>query len=577
VPDGLAQTLAPQESDLLANQDRFEAVVKWGARTIMKKRTRTIEESAFRAKRGEAALTEGHPAMTRVRLLCLTSMLLSPSAEAATVLYTLAIGHNGLPPGAPAEGLAELSFADDDALAIHELARTVARRSVVLALPDRATQARYSSSGEARPPSVTELRRVLAALTPDIATSVRAGDDVAVWLFYSGHGWLDEQGHTNLTLADGVLSQSMLYDEVLPALPARVVHLMIDACHAEALLRPRDATAQTVEVSAAEIATASLRARLGQLPHVGVVMASTRSGQAHEWDEYQTGVFTHELLSGLRGGADVNRDGQVEYSEIAAFLAAANRGVADPRAHLTTLVVAPALYPRATIMNTGAARQAGRLQGPARHLGRFQVDDQRGNRLLDLRSEAGFAFDVVVPADEPLLLSNESGEVKLVASADRPTKLAEIAFGRSHLRSRSAIVESMRRGLFSTEFGPSYYAGYVDNPASRMIPVDLSLVASPVEAKGPSTREHRAATWTAFAAGGVSLAASVALAVLAGRAYSDFQGTDRERASVDARSRYHDYGAAAIGTAAVAVVSGVIGYWLWQRDGGARTPRDPAR
>jgi hypothetical protein len=57
-----------------------------------------------------------------------------------------------------------LSFADDDALAVHELARTVARRSVVLALPDRATQARYPSSAETRPPSLAELRRALADL-----------------------------------------------------------------------------------------------------------------------------------------------------------------------------------------------------------------------------------------------------------------------------------------------------------------------------------------------------------------------------------------------------------------------------
>jgi uncharacterized caspase-like protein len=48
-------------------------------------------------------------------------------------------------------------------------------------------------------------------------------------------------------------------------------------------------------------------------------MASASNTQAHEWDDYQTGVFTHELLSGLRGGADVNGDGRVEYSEMAAF------------------------------------------------------------------------------------------------------------------------------------------------------------------------------------------------------------------------------------------------------------------
>jgi hypothetical protein len=102
-------------------------------------------------------------------------------------------------------------------------------------------------------------------LGADIKRATRAGDEVTVWFFYSGHGWLDDEGRANLTLADGALSQDMLYNEVLPALPGRTVHLMIDACHAEALIRPRDVTAETVEVSASEVASASLRSRLAQL------------------------------------------------------------------------------------------------------------------------------------------------------------------------------------------------------------------------------------------------------------------------------------------------------------------------
>lgn len=229
-------------------------------------------------RKGDAGKGTGsshcHLAMRRAALLVVTLGLTSPKAYAATALFSLAIGYNGLPPGPRAAGVGVLSFADDDALAVHELARTVARRSVVLALSDRATQARYPSSAAARPPSLAELRRALAELGADIEHATRAGDEAAVWFFYSGHGWLDDDGRANLTLADGALSQDMLYNEVLPALPGRTVHLMIDACHAEAMIRPRDANAETVEVSAAEVASASLRSRLAQLPSVGVIMAS---------------------------------------------------------------------------------------------------------------------------------------------------------------------------------------------------------------------------------------------------------------------------------------------------------------
>jgi hypothetical protein len=459
-----------------------------------------------------------------------------------------------------------LSFADDDAMAVHELARAVARRSVVLALPDRATQARYPSSSEARPPSMAELRRALAELGADIARATRTSDEVTVWFFYSGHGWLDEEGRANLTLADGALSQDMLYNEVLPALSGRTVHLMIDACHAEALLRPRDVTAETVEISASEVASASLRKRLAQLPNVGAIMASASNTQAHEWDDYQTGVFTHELLSGLRGGADVNGDGRVEYSEIAAFLAAANREVTDPRARLTTLVAAPKLYPRVAIVDTRHARNVARLQGQAHHLGRFQIDDRRGNRLVDLRAESGFVVDVVVPAGEPILLSNESGETTIVASADSPTNLEEVGLEKGRARPRGAVAESMRRGLFAAEFGPSYYGGFVDSADSQMVPVDLSPAGVRVVAGRPSRRGNHLAAWSAFAVAGASVAASGFFGVLAGRAYADFQDTNLERPSIAARDRYERYCILALSAAAAGVLSGALGYSLWIHD-----------
>ncbi|HEX7499960.1 MAG TPA: caspase family protein, partial [Polyangia bacterium] len=498
--------------------------------------------------------------MTRIVLLVLALGLASTPVHAATALFSLAIGYNGLPTDTRTLGAGVLSFADDDALAVHELARTVARRSVVLTIPDRATQVLYPSSREARPPSVAELRRALAELGSDIERATRAGDEVAVWFFYSGHGWLDDNGRANLTLADGALSQDMLYDEVLPALPGRTVHLMIDACHAEALIRPRDVTAETVEVSASEVASISLRGRLAHLPNVGVMMASASSTQAHEWDDYQTGVFTHELLYGLRGGADVNGDGRVEYSEIAAFLAAANREVTDPRARLTTLVVAPKLYPRVAIVDTRGARNVARLQGRAHHLGRFRLDDERGNRLLDLRAESGFAVDVVVPAGESILLSNQDGEATINTSTNRATNIEELSLGKGRQRSRSAVVESMRRGLFAAEFGPSYYEGFVDNADRQMIPVDMSPAGVRVAAGTLPPTGRRSAAWSAFAVGAVSLAASGVFAVLAARAYGDFQDTNLERHSIADRDRYQHYGVAALSTAAVAALSGGLGY-----------------
>ena len=55
-------------------------------------------------------------------------------------------------------------------------------------------------------------------------------------------------------------------------------------------------------------------------------------------------------------------------------------------------------------------------------------------------------------------------------------------------------------------------------------------------------------------------------AVLAGRAYADFQDTSLERPSIDARDRYERYGILALSAAAAGVLSGALGYWLWNHD-----------
>jgi uncharacterized caspase-like protein len=196
-----------------------------------------------------------------------------------------------------------------------------------------------------------------------------------VLVFYSGHGRRREDGPASLTLLDGELTQKVLYEHILGALQARYVHLLVDACHAEAVVHPRDAQAAVVDAAPADVASYLSEKTLARFPHVGAIVASTSSAQAHEWDVYQRGVFTHEVLSGLRGAADVDGNGQIEYSELAAFLAAANRSVRDPRARLETVVRPPSPQSR------GAAGRPARAAGgepPARPAGRAGAAVDRG-------------------------------------------------------------------------------------------------------------------------------------------------------------------------------------------------------
>src|SRR6185369_4903495 len=168
-----------------------------------------------------------------------------------------------------------------------------------------------------------------------------AGHANVVFVFFSGHGSATAGGTPQLALLDGGISQEVLYDDVLGHLAADYVHVIIDACHAEAIVRPRDVQAEPVKVTASEAGALLVHSTLARFPNVGAIVASSTAAQAHEWDVLRHGVFTHELLSALRGAADVNHDQRIEYSEAYAFLAAANRGVADPRARLTVVSRAP--------------------------------------------------------------------------------------------------------------------------------------------------------------------------------------------------------------------------------------------
>ncbi len=239
-------------------------------------------------------------------------------ARATTKVELLAIGNNQPPLVAGADpSLPRLRFADDDAAAFFDLIAGTADAAHLLTVMDGDTQLLYPALAEkSRPPTVAELRAAVADLGQRIEENRRRGDRTVVYLFFSGHGMLRDGGDAALALLDGGITQQVLYDEILDKLPADYVHLFVDACHAEAIVRPRDLEAHAVPVSRPEASAFLMRSTLARFPHVGAIVAAASDAQAHEWDLLQQGVFTHELLSALRGAADVNHDGRIEYSEI---------------------------------------------------------------------------------------------------------------------------------------------------------------------------------------------------------------------------------------------------------------------
>jgi hypothetical protein len=507
----------------------------------------------------------------RLCALSIAAAIATGGSAMATVAhsYAIVIGYNGLPVGLEGDALEPLQYADDDAASVHQLLTELGARSFLLTTFDAASQRRFAPLVPlARPPTLVELRGVVADLRQALVDAGEARSTVL--FFYSGHGSRSNVGDT-LTLADGPLSQQVLYDEVLARLPATIVHVVVDACHADAVVRSRDAQAQVVDVGERAIASWTKEHTLARFPHVGAIVASADNAESHEWEVYQGGIFTHELISGLRGAADIDGDGRIEYSEMGAFFAAANRAVSDPRARLRTVIVPPRVNPRSAIVDRSTGARDGRLRGRPARLGPFYVEDADGHRLVDVHAEAGARVDLLLPTDSPLFLRTAESEAEVQLRPGDVSAFEALQMSRRAVHSRGAIDSSLRRGLFATPFGPAYYRGYIDD-APTLPSVEVSLrdrdEASDDGLTGPAAKtsgSRTAAKWTALATTGGLAVTSAWFGKVALDAHQQYEGpTVVERQAPAIATRYRRDGALALAFAAGALVAAGISYIFWR-------------
>jgi hypothetical protein len=503
-------------------------------------------------------------------LVCAGSLAGAQPARAETRTYLIAIGNNRPPESARAE-LSRLQYADDDAADFAMFARELGAETTLLTVLDHESQERFPGLAQvALAPTLAALRRTVAELRQRFEADRQRGADPVLLLFFSGHGLREPGEPAALAMLDGPLTQRVLYDEVLAVLPARFVHLIVDACHAEAVVRPRDLSADLVDLSADDVTALAAKNNLERFPHVGALVAAESAAQAHEWEVYQRGIFTHEVLSGLRGAADVNADGRIEYSELSAFLTAANREIANPRARPSIVVRVPALDRRAAIVDTSALARSGRLIDIGGTPRKFSVEDGLGNRLADVYAEADHALRLTLPADEALHLRMGEREATFVLPQQRSLALGDLELHKTPTRARSALASSLNRGLFATPFGPIYYRGFVDShPEFVSVPAP-ALPASELTREGASGGRRRAAGWLLTSLG---VAAGIAAGVCLGLAFDardDYRSTELERPAGEAADRYDRQRGAAIGLGVAAAASLGAGTWMLVSNRGAR-------
>jgi Caspase domain len=480
---------------------------------------------------------------------------LAGSASAKTVAYAIAIGNNA-PPDA---SLPVLAYADDDAVRYHALFSRFATHAHLLSVLDDQTQRRYPGlAAHAEPPTLANLARVVAEYADAMAADTRRGDRPVLYLAFSGHGSADANGRAFLAMLDGALTRDRLYNDVIARMPAATVHLIVDACNAGAVVGvrgPNEIDARQAEVTIGErIAVAEGAQRAW--PTVGVVVATTAGQEAHEWSRIESGVFTHEVISGLLGAADVNQDGRVEYSELAAFIAAANRDIPDPRAAPRVIARPPQIDHNAPLVAIDTLRDTVLLTGDAAPLGHFYVELANGVRYVDAHFAAGATARIALPAGTRAFVRTDTREAEV--AGDGNVAIDRLAFHPIGVRSRGSLDVAYRVGLFHHAYGDAYYRGFVDSAGL------VGVAFAPETPPGAPRPDRRLAIGLAIVAGaaGVTAIASGAFAYSAKR---DYDATDLQTAAHQAAQRYTRDARIAIATGVVAIGAAAASYLVWPR------------
>jgi hypothetical protein len=391
-------------------------------------------------------------------------------------------------------GVRPLQYADDDGVKNWELLSLYTDHSSLFVVVDEETARLHPEAAHhAEVPERAAILERLAEYNRQMVADIARGDEPELFFVYAGHGDVDANGQGYINLHDGKLTRAELYREIIAPSKARFVHVIIDACKSYFMVNARgsgrwvdDRVPPSDDQSDAQVKAFLEEEQLERYPRAGVIVATSGDQETHEWSRYQGGILSHELRSALAGAADVNGDGRVEYSELRAFLGAANARVKNPEARLEVFSRPPALDRHHPLVDLRAA-QAGRFLHFAPQLtGRFHIEDDRGVRYADLNKEGGAAFDVVVSSRRGYFVRHEADkdeEAEVRVAGTRRVELAMLTWKPRAIAARGALDQSFRQDLYGVAFGRGFYDGFV--ATSGELPVEEGAPFVVVEPRKP--------------------------------------------------------------------------------------------
>jgi hypothetical protein len=435
------------------------------------------------------------------RAVLIASLFVCAAASARTKTYAVIVAENrSLDPN-----VKPLQFADDDGAKTWELFSLFADRAALFVVldPDSARM-HPEAAAHAESPERAAIFEKLARFNVEMAHDVERGDEPELFFIYAGHGDVDGNGQGYVNLRDAKLTRAELYRDVIAPSKARFVHVIVDACKSYFLVNARGSKKWVDDrVSDEEAAggDAHLQAfleeeQLERHPRAGVIVATSGTEETHEWARYRGGILSHELRSALTGAADVNGDGRIEYSELRAFLAAANARVRNPEARVDVFARAPALDRHRALIDLRSAVPATRyLHFGAGLGGHFYVEDDRGVRYADLNKEPGATFDVMLSPKRGYFVRRDDEEAEVRLGGRRSVEVSSLPWRARAIAARGALDNTFREELYRVAYGRGFYDGFV--ATSGDLPVEEGAPFIVAEPPRPRPR-HRLSVAYAF-------------------------------------------------------------------------------
>ena len=338
--------------------------------------------------------------------LALTTPALAAPVARPSVGFALVVTNNrSLTSSRP-----DLQYADDDGAKYADLFSDElgAGQVTLLAEFDAASRRLYPEwSSRALAPTRANLDGAVARLASDIARAQADGASVQVYLVFAGHGDVDH-GQGYLDLADQRLTARDLDEGVLARLKADRVHLILDSCNSYFMLNPRKPGGKRWETNH------NVTGVLDKYPNLGAIISTSAEAVTYEWSELQSGIFSYELRSVLRGAADVDGNGQVSYAELAAFVEAANQDIRNDLYRPKVFARGPAHDDSQSLLTRHASARV--LKIDAAGARRLTLRDAQGTRLVDLNKEDGTPVALSLPTEHVAIYEQTPGKERPLVS-----------------------------------------------------------------------------------------------------------------------------------------------------------------